>query len=241
MSDNLHTTALDFERGIYALVGEGAAGTIAPNAAAGCEYTDALTGDFWKMRTTGWTLIGTASGSGSADWSNITNRPTTRDGYGLTDVWTSAQSDNRYLSNAYVPSWGSISGKPTTLGGYGITDAYTQAASDGRYLQLTGGTLTGSLKVTGGQVRATGWYTAGGGPSAVEIGDIAGEGYVISYDRDNTVFKPLNLGGSAVNAYQGGLYQQGVNVGKAIWQTGALNTNDPAPASGAGTIKYQVV
>lgn len=54
-----------------------------------------------------------------------------------------------YLTSSSTLSWANVSGTPTTLSGYGITDAYTQTASDSRYLQLSGGTLTGALVLSG--------------------------------------------------------------------------------------------
>lgn len=47
-------------------------------------------------------------------------------------------------------AWSYITNKPTTLSGFGITDAYTKSQVDAiaaKYLPLTGGTLTGQLKI----------------------------------------------------------------------------------------------
>lgn len=47
-------------------------------------------------------------------------------------------------------AWSYITNKPTTISGYGITDAYTKSQVDtiaAKYLPLTGGTLTGQLKI----------------------------------------------------------------------------------------------
>lgn len=46
-----------------------------------------------------------------------------------------------------------LTSKPTTISGYGITDAYTKSQVDtiaAKYLPLTGGTLTGQLKIEAG-------------------------------------------------------------------------------------------
>lgn len=46
-----------------------------------------------------------------------------------------------------------LTSKPTTISGYGITDAYTKSQVDAiaaKYLPLTGGTLTGQLKIVAG-------------------------------------------------------------------------------------------
>lgn len=47
-------------------------------------------------------------------------------------------------------AWSYITNKPTTLSGFGITDAYTKSQVDAiaaKYLPLTGGTLTGQLRI----------------------------------------------------------------------------------------------
>jgi hypothetical protein len=44
-------------------------------------------------------LISTAQVS-SLDWSKIINTPTTRDGYGITDVYTEAEADALFLTSA---------------------------------------------------------------------------------------------------------------------------------------------
>jgi hypothetical protein len=52
-------------------------------------------------------------GEAQLHFGNITNKPTTLSGYGITD--------------AFNGSWSNLTGKPTTLTGYGITDAMSSA------------------------------------------------------------------------------------------------------------------
>jgi hypothetical protein len=59
------------------------------------------------------------SGGSQLHFSNITNRPTTLSGYGITD--------------AFNGTWAGLTGKPTTIAGYGITDAF-----NGTWISLTG-------------------------------------------------------------------------------------------------------
>lgn len=73
---------------------------------------------------------GGGGGSGSSAWVDITGKPTTLSGYGITDAVTAAAM-SAYVSSA-IPvsySWSSITSKPTTLSGYGITDALTSTAT----------------------------------------------------------------------------------------------------------------
>jgi hypothetical protein len=67
-------------------------------------------------------------------WENIIGAPTSIKGYGITDVYTVDEVDNKLQAiddklqdidiNVDI-EWNDISNKPTTIGGYGITDAYT--------------------------------------------------------------------------------------------------------------------
>ena len=55
-------------------------------------------------------------------------------------------------------AWSYITNKPTTLSGFGITDAYTKSHVDtiaAKYLPLTGGTLTGQLKIEASALNGT--------------------------------------------------------------------------------------
>lgn len=61
-------------------------------------------------------------------WANVTGRPTTLSGYGITDAAS---------ANGPFP-WAGVTGHPTTIAGYGITDAYTMTASDARYAPIGG-------------------------------------------------------------------------------------------------------
>ncbi|MED9890274.1 MAG: hypothetical protein UE905_12735, partial [Segatella copri] len=104
-------------------------------------------------------------------FSEITGKPTTLAGYGVTDgvntvtlsgsgnAVTSASIDGHTLTltkgstfslSSHTHTFASLTSKPTTIAGYGITDAYTKSQVDAiaaKYLPLTGGTLTGQLKI----------------------------------------------------------------------------------------------
>lgn len=110
--------------------------------------------------TTGKWKNGTVQ-SGSSAWADITGKPTTISGYGITDAYIS--SGTIYLGSSSitpittetdptVPAWAKASTKPsysfseltshpTTLSGYGITDAkFGTAGSD--YVPITLGSTT---------------------------------------------------------------------------------------------------
>lgn len=77
----------------------------------------------------------------SLAWSKITGTPTTRAGYGITDV---PLTDGTGASG----TWGiNISGNAATVTNGVYTTTYN-TLGDARYLQLTGGTLTGALSGT---------------------------------------------------------------------------------------------
>ena len=73
---------------------------------------------------------GTAS---TVSWNNVTNKPTTITGYGITDAYTKSQVDNLLTSKSdtgHTHTFSSITNKPTTIAGYGITNAYTKSQVD---------------------------------------------------------------------------------------------------------------
>ena len=102
----------------------------------------------------------TANIANSADnvaWGNVSDKPTTLEGYGITDAATKAEiptktsqldNDSGFLThegtianaeNANTAStadtansvaWSGVQSKPTTLEGYGITDAATKTELD---------------------------------------------------------------------------------------------------------------
>jgi hypothetical protein len=97
-------------------------------------------------------------------WTNITGKPTTIAGYGITDAYTKS---NMQTSGGAQLHFNNITNKPTTLAGYGITNAMsTSHAANGitgtnitnwntaygwgnhasaNYLPKAGGTMTGNL------------------------------------------------------------------------------------------------
>lgn len=89
-----------------------------------------------------------ATGGGTADavdWANVQSKPTTIEGYGITDAYTKLEIDGKgYLVAADIAN---KADKATTLEGYGITDAaHIDHNHDGTYLKLSGGTMTGPIQ-----------------------------------------------------------------------------------------------
>jgi uncharacterized protein (TIGR02145 family) len=93
------------------------------------------------------------SGSSFVHFNNLTNKPTTLSGYGITNAMSTSHAANGITSDNitnwttaytwgdhaglyrpidYVPAWSEISNKPTTLAGYGITNGMsTSHAANG--------------------------------------------------------------------------------------------------------------
>lgn len=146
-------------------------------------------------------------------FSEITGKPTTLAGYGVTDgvnavsvtgngnAVTSASIDGHILTltkgstfslSGHTHTFASLTSKPTTIAGYGITDAYTKAQVDStiaKYLPLAGGTITGVLTVNGIATFK----------SKVAIGDI----YIIN-DGSGNLYVQKTDGKTAANFYATG-------------------------------------
>ena len=146
-------------------------------------------------------------------FSEITGKPTTLAGYGVTDgvnavsvtgngnAVTSASIDDHTLTltkgttfsvNGHTHTFASLTSKPTTIAGYGITDAYTKAqvnSTVAKYLPLAGGTITGALTVNGIATFK----------SKVAIGDI----YIIN-DGSGNLYVQKTDGKTAANFYATG-------------------------------------
>lgn len=146
-------------------------------------------------------------------FSEITGKPTTLAGYGVTDgvnavsvtgngnAVTSASIDGHTLTltkgstfslSGHTHTFASLTSKPTTIAGYGITDAYTKAQVDStiaKYLPLAGGTITGALTINGIATFK----------SKVAIGDI----YIIN-DGSGNLYVQKTDGKTAANFYATG-------------------------------------
>lgn len=146
-------------------------------------------------------------------FSEITGKPTTLAGYGVTDgvntvtlsgsgnAVTSASIDGHTLTltkgstfslSGHTHTFASLTSKPSTIAGYGITDAYTKAQVDStvaKYLPLAGGTITGALTVNGIATFK----------SKVAIGDI----YIIN-DGSGNLYVQKTDGKTAANFYATG-------------------------------------
>ena len=166
-------------------------------------------------------------------FSEITGKPTTLAGYGVTDgvnavsvtgngnAVTSASIDGHTLIltkgstfslSGHTHTFASLTSKPTTIAGYGITDAYTKAQVDStiaKYLPLAGGTITGALTVNGIATFK----------SKVAIGDI----YIIN-DGSGNLYVQKTDGKTAANFYAtGGITAYG--AGTSTSGGGGLNAS----------------
>lgn len=56
-------------------------------------------------------------------FAQLSGKPTTLAGYGITDAYTKAAADAAFAPIAHTHTFASLTSKPTTLAGYGITDA----------------------------------------------------------------------------------------------------------------------
>ena len=69
-------------------------------------------------------------------WSDVNNKPTTISGYGITDAYTTAQTNANYLSANTNFDSRYLSAN---------TSFYTQSQSNSRFLSLSGGTISGDM------------------------------------------------------------------------------------------------
>lgn len=111
-----------------------------------------------------------------------------------------------------------LTSKPTTISGYGITDAYTKSQVDAiaaKYLPLTGGTLTGQLKIVASALN--------GAYNGLLIGD---DCYIGDCNLANTIgfMGSTNNNAGMVKFGKGGM-QFGYNGSKHIASTTAQWTN----------------
>ncbi len=87
----------------------------------------------------GSTIAGTAVSTFSGAFNDLTGKPTTISGYGITDAFngsfTALSNKPTTLSgygitDAFNGAFSNLTGKPTTISGYGITDAFSGVFSD---------------------------------------------------------------------------------------------------------------
>ena len=158
------------------------------------------------------------------DWVNITSKPTTLAGYGITDgalsththTFASLTSKPTTLSgygitdgalSTHTHTFASLTSKPTTLSGYGITDAV--GSSDARLTDAR--TPNNNAALVQGNVNNTGAYgkrTTGLGNTALAIEGLLDSGF---YDANGTG-TPLGnwthiINSAHINSYSGNQYQ----------------------------------
>jgi hypothetical protein len=181
--------------------------------------------------------LGRATSTGSPvtitpAWSNISSKPTTIAGFGISDAYTMSQVDLA-ISSA-VPTWASLSGKPTTISGYAITDAYTKTEVDtalGSKASLSGASFSGNVVIAAAHT-----ITITDAPTSLTDG--ANKGYVDGRLSGLVWYNPVeadNLIGVSTTPIGSPLLKDVYIVG-----TGG-NTGDWAAFSVGDTIQYQGV
>lgn len=139
---------------------------------------------------------------------------------------------------AYVTRWpafSEVTSKPTTLAGYGITDAYTKTDADSRYVNVSGDTMTGSLKVpelrftngtaiwfdqygnvTFGSTSSSNWWYIGSSSNSPSIAVNFGTGNVGIGQSASTTYKLAVNGDVHANSFTGSLNGNASTASK--WQ-----------------------
>ena len=91
-------------------------------------------------------------------WADITNKPTTISGYGITDAFSGNYNDLSNKPSLFSGSFGDLINKPTTLSGYGITDAFSgnynnlsnkPSLFDGTWTSLSGKPVFATVATSG--------------------------------------------------------------------------------------------
>lgn len=140
---------------------------------------------------------------------------------------------------AYVTRWpafSEVTSKPTTLAGYGITDAYTKTDADSRYVNVSGDTMTGTLKVpelrftngtaiwfdtygniTFGTTSSSNWWYIGSSSNKPSIAVNFGTGNVGIGQSASTTYKLAVNGDVHANSFTGSLNGNASTTSK--WQT----------------------
>jgi hypothetical protein len=183
-------------------------------------------------------------------WNEVTGKPTTLSGYGITDAMSTSHTSNGitpanitnwnaafgwgnhaglYRPISYVPSWNEVTSKPTTLSGYGITDADGSVTNEIQTLSLSGTQLSlsnggGTVIIPGdnwgNQIVVTNATLSGSGTTATPL-IIADNGVTSDKIANNAVtVAKLPAGASADNYLRGdGTW--------AIPSTGSITETDP--------------
>lgn len=177
-------------------------------------------------------ISGNAATATAVAWSGVSGKPTTRDGYGITDVpktdgtgasgtWSIAISG--VAATAAAVAWSGVSGKPTTRDGYGITDV---PKTDG-----TGASGTWSINVSG-SAGSVAWgnvaskpfnYTGQSGQPSWLWGTNDGANYYVWNPSNFSVAYAANAG-YATSAGNGG-------VTSVNGSTGAVTISGPTTAN----------
>ena len=216
------------------------------------DYPSGTTVDF-----TGATITGTSFLT-SVAFADLTSKPTTIAGYGITDAISSASpaftgavdftgatsvdftgatiSGTNFLTSVPAQSFASLTGKPTTIAGYGITDALalgttstTALAGDtALFDSTTSNVAIGQSASAGAEAVAIGKGTAGVGDYAQAIGNNAG--------NSGQGVAAVALGSQAGETSQG---TKAIAIGQYAGQT-TQATNAIAIGEKAGNVEQSI-
>ena len=172
--------------------------------------------------TNGYVLTTNGSGTftfqpaGASSWSELTGKPTTIAGYGITDAFDGA--------------FASLTSKPTTLSGYGITDGQVALVSGTNIKTINGTSVLGSGNITisgsgsTGNIEFTGNTidsldsTAITFTPAVNVDSDLNAGNDLTVGQDATVAVNLTVGSNAT-------IQNNLTVGNNLIITGEFTSN----------------
>ena len=146
--------------------------------------------------------------AGAGSFADLTGKPTTISGYGITNAYTKTEIDTSLglkansattytktevdtaISNA-TPSFATLTGKPTTISGYGITDAQAVLVSGTNIKTINGTSILGSgdIVISGG----------GGGSGTVTL--VSGTAPITVTNGGTTPTISISQASSTVNGY----------------------------------------
>ena len=164
------------------------------------------------------------SGQSQLHFGNLTNKPTTVSGYGITDAMTTSHAANAITSTnitnwntaygwgnhaglyrpiSYVPAWTEVTGKPSfatvaTSGSY--NDLTDKPVTDGSETKLTAGS---NVTITGSGTTASPYVisSTGGSGAAHYVGELYGGGVVFYVDQTGSH----------------GLICSAIDIGTVVW------------------------
>ena len=175
----------------------------------------------------------------SGVFSDLTSKPTTIAGYGITDAFDGAYGSLTGTPSTFTPAahnqaWSTITSTPTTISGYGITDAQATLVSGTNIKTINGSSLLGSgnITISGGSGGGTDSATV----SAIILSDV---------DSAYVQARQTSGGGSSLTIQdEGGTLSTDattlnfVGAGVTASGTGSTKTITISGGGGSGTVTY---